>query len=372
MYSIFSLIVTGECNFHCRYCYQEKDDLSLDPATVAKAVDFFFPRFDRECEILFYGGEPLLRADTIRETVRVLQLKNKRQRKNITYSISTNGSLVDDDILDFFDKNRFTVLLSFDGRAQDTGRKERSYSLVAQALENLLDRPGVELLTNSVFTPETVSDLSASIRDIVERGVRDVQISFSTHLPWDGNALSRLKEELSDLRRFLTAYGKKEGAVPVANFFEPAEPGLLGCRAGENRIALSPDGRLWGCHLFYDFYKSRKSAYSESYCFGDLDTLIARHERTSPKVLSRYAGLRMDFFHTPKKFCGLCRDVKNCAICPVDAAFASGIIGRIMPDDCRIRRMVRQENKKLWADFERIGIRPRPPQTRALNGRLSA
>jgi MoaA/NifB/PqqE/SkfB family radical SAM enzyme len=372
VFSSFSLIVTGECNFRCSYCYQEKDNLSLDAMAARKAVDFFFPLFDRECAILFYGGEPLLRMDTIREAVQAVKAKNRRQEKKVQYSISTNGSLLDDDTLAFFDRNRFTVLLSFDGRAQDKGRKEGSFPLISGALERLLDRPGIELLTNSVFTPETVTDLSASIQDIVKRGARDAQISFSTHRPWDRDALSRLETELSDLRRFLYAFGKKRRAVPVANFRASTEPGLFGCQAGENRMALSPDARLWGCHLFYDLHKTMKSPSTACYSFGRLESFVAHHKKTYPRVLARYADLRMDYFHTPRKFCGLCPDVHDCVICPVDAALSSGIVGRIMPVDCRIRKIVRKEKQRLWKDLENSGTLPGRSRTRASERRLNA
>jgi sulfatase maturation enzyme AslB (radical SAM superfamily) len=370
MFSSFSLILTVECNFSCSYCYQEKDALFLDPAAVEKAIGFFFPRFDKECSILFYGGEPLLAGDTIRNAVHAVKAENRRQRKNIQYSISTNGSLLDDDTLRLFDQNRFTVLLSFDGRAQDKGRKEGSFPLVSGALERLLDRPRIELLTNSVFTPETVADLSASIQDIVERGVRDAQISFTNHRPWGRDALARLGAELSDLRRFLLAFRRKKGHVPVANFRASTEPGVFGCRAGEDRMALSPDGRLWGCHLFYDFHKKMKNPTTARYCFGDLDSFITHDQRTYPRILARYADLRMDYFHTPGKFCGLCRDVHDCVICPVDAAFASGIIGRIMPVDCGIRKIVRKEKRRLWKDLENYGIHPGRARTHASKRRL--
>jgi sulfatase maturation enzyme AslB (radical SAM superfamily) len=365
MFSGFSLILTGECNFSCSYCYQEKDGLFLDPATVEKAIGFFFPRFAEESSILFYGGEPLLAGDTIRSAVHAVQAENRLQRKHIRYSISTNGSLLDDDTLRLFDRNRFTVLLSFDGRAQDKGRQEGSFPVVSRALEKLLDRPRIELLTNSVFTPETVADLSTSIKDIVERGVRDAQISFTNLRPWGRDALARLGAELSDLRRFLLAFYLKTGRVPVANFRASTEPGLFGCRAGEDRMALSPDGRLWGCHLFYDFHKKMKSPTTARYCFGDLDSFITHNGRTYPRIVARYADLRMDYFHTPGKFCGLCRDVHDCAICPVDAAFASGIIGRIMPVDCRIRKIIRKEKRRLWKDLEKHGICPGWARARA-------
>ena len=363
--SSFSLIVTGECNFSCRYCYQEKDGLSLGAAELEKALDFFWPRFGRECAVMFCGGEPLLRQDTIRRAVGSVSAKNRHLGKAISFSISTNGSLLNDDILAFFDRHRFSVLLSFDGFAQDKGRKKGTFRPVSEALESLRERRGIELLTNSVFMPETVSDLSASIRDIVSRGVRDVQISFATEFPWRPGPLAELEAQLADLRRFLLARARRTGRVPVANFRKSPEAGLFACPAGESRMALAPDGRLWGCHLFYDFHHKTNDPYSARYGFGPLDSFMADPQRVTARVLPRYADLEMDFFHTPRRFCGLCPEVHDCVICPVDAAFSSGIIGRITTAGCRIRRIVRRQKRLLWEDLEAGGDGPLGPRVRA-------
>ncbi len=347
--SSLSLIVTGECNFRCRYCYQEKDALNLAPSVAARAVDVFFPRLDADGAVLFYGGEPLLRMDTIRETVAAVTARNRRHGKAVSFSVSTNGSLLSDDTLALFNRHRFTVLLSFDGRAQDKARQPGSYSSVSGALERLLESPGIEVHTNSVFTPETVGDLSASIRDIVGRGVENAQISFATDAPWNRTALASLEVQLSDLRTYLVPWVRKTGRIPVTNFRRSDEKALFICLAGENRMALSPDGRLWGCHLFYDLHRAMKDPLSERFCFGGLDDFAVRHENIMKRVLPRYTDLRMDYFHTSRKFCGDCPDVTDCAICPADAAFSSGIVGRILDRDCRVRSLVREEKKRLWA-----------------------
>ncbi len=370
--SCFSLILTGECNFECSYCYQEKDGLTLAPAAIEKALDFFFPYFARDCAIIFCGGEPLLGADTIGETVRIADAKGRRTRKKPSYSLSTNGSLIDDEILDLFDRHKFTVLLSFDGLAQDAGRKAGSYGLVSGALDRLLELSRIELHTNSVFTPATVGCLSDTVRDIVERGVPDVQISFSTHAPWGAEARARLEDELGRLRGFLLPLARRTGRMPVTNFRKPTEEGIFACLAGETRMALSPDGRLWGCHLFYDLHKKTKDRSTASFSFGGLDPFIARRERSLARTLPRYGDLRMDHFHTPRKFCGQCDDVRDCVICPADAALSSGIVGRIGLDDCQIRQVFRAEKRRLWKDIEAAGQRPAMPGRRPSRRRAEA
>jgi hypothetical protein len=115
-----------------------------------------------------------------------------------------------------------------------------------------------------------------------------------------------------------------------------------------------------------------KSPSTARYSFGHLESFFAHHQKTYPRVLARYADLRMDYFHTPQELCGLCPDVHDCVICPVDAALPSGIVGRIMPVDCRIRKIVRKEKRLLWNDLENGGTHPGRARTRASGRGLSA
>jgi sulfatase maturation enzyme AslB (radical SAM superfamily) len=351
-FSSFTFILTSDCNYDCSYCYQRKDGKYLDLTTAKKAVEFFLPVLSEECSINFYGGEPLLAADEIREIVNFIQDKNKRLQKKISYSISTNGSLLNDDILPFLNRNKFTVLLSFDGLAQDVSRKKRSFAQISFVLKNLLQCSDIELETNSVFTADTVEYLYPSMRFIVDSGVQNADISLSNHLPWDKSALSRLEKELSKIRRFLFSSYKKTGAVPVSNFLKTPRGGVFGCFAGKDRMALSPDGRLWGCCLFYDFYMNTENQDYLRYCFGSLDSFIKNHEKVYPKILAAYADLHMKNFVTSREFCALCEAVDDCVVCPVDAAFASSIIGKISEWDCQIRRIVRKEKARFFQALE--------------------
>jgi sulfatase maturation enzyme AslB (radical SAM superfamily) len=352
-FSSLTFYMTGDCNYDCSYCYQKKDKKYLDLTTAKKAVEFLLPVLTQECSINFYGGEPLLASDKIREVVQVIQDKNKRLQKKISFSLSTNGSLVDDDVLEFLDRNKFTVLLSFDGLAQNVSRKKGSFAQIVSVLKRLLRCSHIELETNSVFTSETVEYLWPSMRFIIESGVRSAGISLSNHLPWSRPALISLGKELSQLRRFLFSFYKETRVIPVFNFQKVPRDGVFGCLAGKDRIAISPDGRLWGCCLFYDFYRKKENRNNLRYCFGSLDSFIKNHERIYPEVLDSYANLHMKSSFTSQKFCALCEEVEDCAICPVDAGFASSIIGKISDWDCAMRRIIRKEKQRLAKEIEK-------------------
>ena len=86
---------------------------------------FFLPYLTKKFWISYYGGEPLLNLTLIHEVVSFL--KSYDHNRIINFSITTNGSLINANILDFFEKNRFTITLSFDGFAQNIQRKKGSF-----------------------------------------------------------------------------------------------------------------------------------------------------------------------------------------------------------------------------------------------------
>lgn len=325
----------------------------MDVSTAKNAVDYFFSYLIRDCFINFYGGEPLLAFEQMREVTNYVQSKNKGQKKHIQYSISTNGSLINDDVLQFLSRNKFSVLLSFDGLAQEVARKKGSFSHIVSVIEKLRGCPDIELVTNSVFTAETVSHLFKSIPFIIESGVPNANLSFSLLPPWDKASLSRLKRELSLLREYSLSFYKKSGTIPIANFRKNTRKAAFGCYAGKDRMTLSPEGNLWGCFQFYDFFKSNENAKGKlEYCFGSLDSFMENHEKVYPDILANYSDLRMENFFTSKKLCMLCEELEDCVVCPIDTALGDSIIGKVPDWVCRIRRIIREEKQLFLKDLE--------------------
>ena len=353
--SHFTFVMTDDCNFDCSYCYQKKGKKRLAVITSKKAADFFFPFLERESSINFYGGEPLLAFAGIKDIVNHIQTKNRNGEKTIRYSISTNGSLMNDEVLEFLNRNRFSVLLSFDGLAQEISKKKGSFAHSVSVLEKLIAAPAIVLETNSVFTAETVGNLSRSAEFIIERGVPTVNLSFSSILPWDRSALLRLRAELTFLRKLCLSFYGKTGAIPIANFRKSSSQRVFGCYAGKDRMDLSPDGDLWGCCLFFDYFKDKKDSRARlKYCFGSLESFMENHERLYPEILENYSDLRQDFFFTPHQLCMFCDEMMDCAVCPVDAALGSAFIGKIPDWVCRIRRISREERNRFHEELKSI------------------
>jgi uncharacterized protein len=220
--SNLTFIVTDDCNFNCSYCMQKKEKKYMDQITIKTAMDFFYPFLKGDkIYISFYGGEPLLAYDKIEYAVQLLQEKNKTRNKNIEFSLTTNGSLITDEMLEFFNHHRFGLMLSFDGLAQDKGRKKGTIDQMVQVLKRIRAYPGIDFDINSVFTPATITALTESVRFMTGLDKSEMTVNFSTLEEWNPPDMDALRTELKRLSDFLLSYYQEKGTIPVKNFQAP-------------------------------------------------------------------------------------------------------------------------------------------------------
>jgi len=238
--------------------------------------------------------------------------------------------------------------LSFDGLAQDVGRQKGSGEKVIPIIKEILKHPNIDLEINSVFSPDTVSYLSESMKYTMDLGVPDIRCSFATIKPWNQTYLKKLESEMSKLREILLLHFKRKGCIPVVNFRDDHVKGIFYCAAGKDRLTISSEEGVWGCFLFADYFKGKENTpeYSKFF-FGNLGDFIENQEGIYPKVASNYAELRMDNFRTSKMECFLCKKYKNCAVCPINAALSGAPIGQIPNHICEIQKIVIREKESF-------------------------
>jgi sulfatase maturation enzyme AslB (radical SAM superfamily) len=350
----FTIILTDQCNFDCSYCYQKKGGQILDPDLLTRVIRFFRPFFAPECFIYFYGGEPLLAFAKIEQTVEQIDEISKKRRLKARYSITTNGSLLDDEILDFFEEHKFSVLLSFDGLAQDVSRKKGSFDFLMSVIPKILERKRISLETNSVFTSATIHYLSRSIELLDQLGMRRINVAFGHKLPWTSASLLRQKKEIARVQKYFRSRYQRAADIPWVDLHAQMEKAVYGCTAGLNKMALAADGTLWGCYLFPQYFSgSEKVREARKYCFGNVDRFIKNHCAIYPRKMENYSELRMDNFSTPHGDCEMCDEIEECWICPLAAALVSGKIGRIPAEICAGAKMWRKEKRRLLGQLEK-------------------
>jgi sulfatase maturation enzyme AslB (radical SAM superfamily) len=303
----------------------------------------------------FYGGEPLLSFDSIKKTISLLNSKNKELNKKPHFSITTNGSLLSEEVIQFLNTYKFSVELSFDGLAQEVHRNKGSFEKIVSSIKELLKYTDMNLEVNSVFTPETVSYLSKSIQFIMDLNVPNIHFSLSTIKPWDRASLLKLEKELIKLRKIVLAHYERNGNNPVVNFIAEKRKGIFSCSAGKDRLAITPEGGIWGCYLFPDYFRGKENTPQfQKFYFGTLDDFIKNYKNIYPLISSNYAQLSMDNFSTSSMKCFLCSDLENCEVCPINASFSGVPLGKIPNYTCEIRRIMIREKGKFRKEFQGI------------------
>ena len=121
------LHVAHDCNLRCKYCFASTGDFGggrklLDAETGKKAIDFLlkYSYGRRNIELDFFGGEPLMNFDVVKEVVDYARSKEEEYGKNFRFTITTNGVLLDDAKIDYINKEMSNVVLSIDGRKRST------------------------------------------------------------------------------------------------------------------------------------------------------------------------------------------------------------------------------------------------------------
>jgi sulfatase maturation enzyme AslB (radical SAM superfamily) len=296
-----SFIVTDDCNFKCSYCFQNKEKKYMDLSTLEKSIDFFYPYLDDNVDIIFFGGEPLMAFDKIKYGVQKLSELNREGAKTFLYNVTTNGMLMNEEMLEFFNRHRFELMLSFDGLTQDMARQSGTLKTLEALIGKIQTYPHIDFAMNSVFTPETVGSLSESFKYILEFGVGELLLSTSSIEPWDNESLNEFEEQLAQLSTLLLDNYKTSKEVPVTLFREPEnqrERSFI-CAAGRDRISITPDGELWGCYLFHDYLKEKRGSKDfGAYSLGKLEEFKENHQTLYPAIMENYKELRQERFFT--------------------------------------------------------------------------
>ena len=113
---------------------------------------------------------------------------------------------------------------------------------------------------------------------------------------------------LAELRKILSKFRQEKRSVPVDLFGKSGRKGLFYCTAGQDRLAITPDGELLGCHLFSNYLKFDKS-YLSTYSFGNIRDFSDRYKIIYPRILKSYSELQMNRFFTENFWCMFCEDL---------------------------------------------------------------
>ena len=268
------LNVAHDCNLRCEYCFAAKGDFGtgreLMPLEIAKkAIDFLIEKSGtrHNLEVDFFGGEPLMNFDVVKETVKYARSIEKQHNKNFRFTITTNGLLLTDDKIDFINKEMSNVVLSLDGRKEIndklrvTPNQKGSYDVIVPNYQKLVSTRGdKDYYVRGTFTKYNL-DFTKDVLKMNELGfeqlsiepvVSDTKLSYSIK----EEDLPRVFEEYETLAKEIIKRKKNGKCFNFFHFMIDLDQGpcaikrLRGCGCGNEYIAVTPNGDIYPCHQF--------------------------------------------------------------------------------------------------------------------------
>lgn len=292
------LHVAHDCNLRCKYCFASTGDFGqgrkiMPPEVAKKAIDFVIARSGkrRNIEVDFFGGEPLMAMDTVKKTVEYARSIEEEHNKCFRFTITTNGVLLNDENIEYINREMSNAVLSIDGRKEvnddlrPTVNGKGSYDVIVPKFQKLIEGRGTkDYYLRGTFT-RFHQDFAEDVKALASIG-RNISVEPVVGKEEDPYALQEadlpaLKAEYERLAEYLRDH-------PETNFFHfnvDLAQGpcvikrLRGCGAGCEYVAITPEGDIYPCHQFVG---------NEDYKLGSL------YDGTFDKELSgRFAGLNI-------------------------------------------------------------------------------
>jgi len=268
------LHIAHDCNIRCKYCFASQGDFhgerKLMTADIGKkSLDFLFKNSGnrRNLEVDFFGGEPLMNFDVIKEIVEYGRKEEKKYDKNIRFTITTNGVLLNEDNMKYINEHMYNVVLSIDGRPEVNDRVR--YTINGDGTYNIILPKLIEMArlrnhenyyVRGTFTRHNL-DFAQDVIHLADQGFKQISVEPVVASPENDYAI--LEEDLPQIfeqyEQLAEEYIKRKKDGKEFNFFHfmiDLNQGpciikrLSGCGAGAEYLAITPEGDIYPCHQF--------------------------------------------------------------------------------------------------------------------------
>ena len=268
------LHVAHTCNLNCEYCFASQGkyhgERALMPYEVGKrALDFLIENSGsrHNLEVDFFGGEPLMNFEVVKKLVKYAREQEKLYNKNFRFTLTTNGLLIDDDVIAFVNKEMSNVVLSLDGRKEvhDSLRKtisgQGSYDIIIPKFKKLVKaRGGKNYYTRGTFTHNNI-DFLKDILHMADLGFTELSMEPVVCAPNEPYALTEedlpiLKEQYELLAKEMIKRDSENRGFTFYHYMLDLTHGpciykrISGCGSGTEYLAVTPWGDLYPCHQF--------------------------------------------------------------------------------------------------------------------------
>lgn len=283
------LHIAHDCNLACKYCFAEEGEYHGRRALMSfevgkKALDFLIANSGsrRNLEVDFFGGEPLMNFEVVKQLVAYGREQEKIHNKNFRFTLTTNGVLLNDEILEFLNKEMANVVLSIDGR-EEVNNKMRpfrngkgSYELIVPKFQKVAEsRKQTNYYVRGTFTRNNL-DFSEDVLHLADLGFEQISVEPVVAADTEDYALREedipvICEQYDKLAKEMVKRSKEGKCFNFFHFMIDLQGGpcvakrISGCGSGTEYLAVTPWGDFYPCHQFVG---------EEKFLLGNVDTGI--------------------------------------------------------------------------------------------------
>ena len=279
------LHVAHTCNLNCSYCFASQGKYQGERALMSfevgkQAFDFLIANSGtrRNLEVDFFGGEPMMNIDVVKQLVAYARSVEKEHNKNFRFTFTTNGMLLDDETMEFLNREMSNVVLSLDGRKEVNDRFRRDYAgrgsydtIVPNFQKLVAKRGGKSYYVRGTFTHHN-TDFTNDILHMADLGFTELSMEPVVCAPDDPCALTEADlpvvfEQYEILAREMLKREEEGRPITFYHYMLDLKNGpciykrITGCGSGTEYMAVTPWGELFPCHQFVG---------DEKYSLGDV------------------------------------------------------------------------------------------------------
>ena len=268
------LHVAHTCNLNCSYCFASQGKYHGDRAVMSlevgkRALDFLieYSGTRTNLEVDFFGGEPLMNFDVVKELVAYARTREKECGKNFRFTLTTNGMLIDDDVIEFANRECSNVVLSLDGRKEihDRFRVDHagrgSWEQIVPKFQKLVEaREGKNYYMRGTFTHAN-PDFLKDIEEMLRLGFTELSMEPVVCAADDPSALTEedlpiVLEQYEKLAQLMLERHRAGKPFTFYHYMIDLKGGpciykrISGCGSGTEYMAVTPWGDLYPCHQF--------------------------------------------------------------------------------------------------------------------------
>ena len=268
------LHIAHTCNLNCAYCFASQGKYNGDRAVMSyevgkQALDFLVANSGkrRNLEVDFFGGEPLMNFAVVKQLVAYARSIEKEHNKNFRFTLTTNGMLIDDDVIEFSNREMSNVVLSLDGRKEVHDRYRVDYAgkgswdrIVPKFQKFVEAREGKNYYMRGTFTHEN-PDFLADIQQMLDLGFTELSMEPVVCASGDPAELTAedmelVKQQYEQLAQLMLQRDDEGKPFTFYHYMIDLKGGpciykrISGCGSGTEYMAVTPWGDLYPCHQF--------------------------------------------------------------------------------------------------------------------------